>query len=108
MSWVLTQPIALTSCHPMVLATKMAWDNVPDNSNVVVASAPPTNTSHLEKIPKINNLVELATFILKLAASKSQSDTVIPLLGIYPRDMKTQVHAELKESFKQPLIHKCS
>lgn len=57
----------------MAPATKIAWDNVLDNSNVVVESAlPPLNTLYLEKILKINNLVELETLILDNKVSSYQ------------------------------------
>lgn len=51
---------------------KKVGDNLLDNSNVMAESAPLTNTFYLEKILKLNNLVELETFIFDNKISSYQ------------------------------------
>ena len=65
--WITTDLV-----HLMASATKIAWDNMLDNSNVVTEVTPPTHTFHLEKILKINNLVAVETFIFGNKISRYQ------------------------------------
>lgn len=58
--------------HLIVSTTKIAKDNMLDGSSVVVESAPPPHTLHLEKVLYMNNLMALEAFIFDNRISRYQ------------------------------------